>query len=527
MADPAFLLDFQPGVQRDGTKFDATRYLLGTWCRWRLGRPRKMGGYRLITGLLNGLPRKIHGFYQGSQIFWHIGTAGGIQQVVTDTSGNFVSMADRTPSNFTGGTDVGWTLDALFDTTSKVVQLVAHFSPDQSYLATDFDTVPVLGDITSVSPLIEFSNPGPLTGGAVWTQPSVAGGVVCVQPFVFAFDSAGLVEWSAPNLALYLGVVGGSTGAGQARVSAQKIVAGMALRGGGIQQPAAIFWSLSEVIVASYVGTPAWFAFSTVSLSSSILSGDCVIEYDGLYFWVGVDRFLVFNGTVSEVPNPQNQDFFFDNLTAGYESQTFAFKVPRYGEIWWCAAMFGSTVPNWAVIFNVRENCWYDTPLPDGGRSAAYFAQGFRLPVMADVVNASGSGYGFWVHETGTDKVVAGQPPAAVLSNYETAWFGGPKNAQPDDRGLTFAQLEPDFIQSGDLSAWLIGAANARAPEKTGPAVPVLQNPTVPQEEFASFTPTMPTRLLRLHVESNQPGGSFISGRNMGHGQPAERRLVS
>jgi len=229
---------------------------------------------------------------------------------------------------------------------------------------------------------------------------------------------------------------------------------------------------------------------------------------------------------VSELPNPQNQDFFFDNLTPGYESQTFAFKVPRYGEIWWCAAMFGSTVPNWAVIFNIRENCWYDTPLPDGGRSAGYFAQGFRLPVMTDVVNAQGSGYGFWIHETGTDKVV-GKTPSPVLSNDETAWFGGPKNAQPDDRGLTFAQLEPDFVQSGDLSTWLIGAANARAPEQTGPAVPVLQNPTVPQEQFASFTPTMPTRLLRLHVESNQTGGNFISGRNMGHGQPAERRLVS
>lgn len=169
-----------------------------------------------------------------------------------------------------------------------------------------------------------------------------------MQPFVFAFDSAGLLEWSAPNLALYLGVTGGETGAGQARVSAQKIVAGMALRGGGIQQPAAIFWSLSEVIVAVYVGTPAWFSFSTLSPSSSILSSDCVIEYDGLYFWLGVDRALVFNGTVAEVPNMQNQDWFYNNLTPGYEFKPLPSKcraTERFGGAPRCSAALFRTMP--------------------------------------------------------------------------------------------------------------------------------------------------------------------------------------
>jgi hypothetical protein len=525
MPQQPFLLDFQPGIQRDGTKFDATRYLDGLWCRWRLGRPRKMGGYQLITGMLSGLPRRIHAFYSGAQIITHIGTANGIQQVIFDRFGNLFSVADRTPPGFVAGIDVGWTLDAIFDTTSGAVQIVAHAVPDESYTASIIQTTPFLGDITTQTPLSAFGNPGVLASPAVWIQPKIAGGIACVQPFVFDFDINGLVQWSAPNLPLYLGVTGGATGAGQARISAQKIVAAMALRGGGIQQPAAIFWSLSEVIVAVYVGTPAWFAFSTVSPSSSILSSDCVIEYDGLYFWTGVDRFLVFNGTVSEVPNPQNQDWFFNNLTPGYESQTFAFKVPRYGEIWWCAAMFGSIVPNYAVIFNVRENCWYDTVLPDGGRSAAYFAQGFPLPIMADVVNG-GKGYGLWMHEVGTDKVVSGAP-SPVRSFYETGWFGGPKNTPPADGGLSFETLEPDFVQQGSMSAWLIGAANARAPEVTGPGVPLVPVPGVPQQQQLGFKSTFPTRLLRLHVESDTLGGTFIGGRSMGHGQSSERRVVS
>lgn len=526
MSAQPFPLDFQPGIQRDGTRFDATRYLDALWCRWRLGRPRKMGGFKQITNLLNGLPRKIHCFYINNNVIIHIGTPVGIQQVVIDSFGNFISIVDRTPIGFTGGISVGFTMDAIFDTTSNVVQLVAHSVPDVRQLATAIQTVPFIGQIDATSKLVPFGPPViPEGDGGIWIQPKISGGIVCVQPFVFDFDSNGLVQWSAPNLPLYLGVTGGSSGAGQARISAQKIVAGAPLRGGGVQSPAALFWSISEVITATFIGNPGEFAFNTISPDSSILSSSAVIEYDGLYFWVGIDRFLVFNGTVSEVPNAQNADWFFDNLTPGYEASTFAFKVPRYGEIWWCAAMFGSTVPNYAVIFNLRENCWYDTQLPNGGRGAGYFAQGFRQPIMGGVTN-DGVGYSLWQHEIGTDEI-SGVTPTAIRSYFETGYFGGPKNSPPDDRALSISDLEPDFIQTGDMEVYLIGAPNAKAHETNGPTLPLPQIPSVPQEQGTSFTPKQNQRLSRLHVESNVIGGNYIAGRNIMHGEPAESRKYS
>ena len=483
-----------------------------------------MGGYTQITGALTGLPRRIHGYYAGGAIYWHIGTTTSLIQVITDRFGNFVSLADRTPAGFMANPANGWSLDALFDTTSNAMQIIGHAIPDQATLGFPVATTPYLGIVTSQTPLVAFSNPN-VSLPSSWIQPNVAGGIACVQPFVFAYDINGFVQWSAPNLALYLGVTGGTSGAGQARVSAQKIVGCMPLRGGGAQQPAAIIWSLSEVITASYVGTPVWFSFSTVSSSSSIISHESIIEYDGLYFWCGVDRFLVFNGTVSEVPNPQNQDWFFDNITPGFESSVHAFKIPRYGEIWWCAPMFGSEVPNYAVIYNVRENSWYDTVLPDGGRGAGLAAQGFKLPVMTDVANNSGN-YGFWLHETGHDKKI-GSVLTAIRSYYETGWFGGPINTPPSDGSIAFSQFEPDLVQDGPMSTWLIGAANARSPEIAGPVLPLPQVPASPQEALVSYTTTMPTRLLRLHVESNTLGGAFVTGRNLGHGQPADKRLAT
>lgn len=522
MAQPS-LLDFQPGTQRDGTKLDGNRYIDALWCRFRLGRPRKMGGYREITDTLNGIPRRVHIFYRGDEAIIHIGTQNGIQQVIVDPLGNLISINDRTPVGFPAGVDIGWTIDAIFDTTSNVVQLIALAVPNQEFLASQQKNTPYIGQIDIATPLAPFSNPNPPSG--TWVQPTLAGGVVAVQPFVFGFDIDGFVQWSAPNLPLYLGVSQGSTGAGNARISAQKIIAGMPLRGGGAQSPAAVFWSLSEVITATFIGGAPQFAFNTVSPSSSILSTAAIIEYDTLYFWAAVDRFLVFNGTVVEVPNGQNQDWFFDNLTPGFESQTFAFKVPRYGEIWWCACMFGSEVPNYAAIFNVRENCWYDTPLPNGGRSAGYFAQGLKFPVMAGSV-AGPNGFSLWQHEVGLDQVV-GSTLSPIRSFFETGWFGGPKQTPPTDQGISFHQLEPDLEIVGNLQAWLIGAANARSPEVTSETVTIPQVPGVPQEQFASFTPKMLSRLLRLHVESNVLGGNYIGGRNIQHSDNSDARLFS
>jgi hypothetical protein len=527
-----FPLDFPAGVQRDGTEFDSQHAIDALWCRWRMGKPRKMGGFVAAFDAIPGIPRRMHAFYLGNAVIIHIGHTAGLIQVVLDRYGDLFAFHDRTPTTFAGGIDVGWTFDAIYDTTSQITQLVAHAVADITDIANAAQTTPFIGQIDGTGKLSAFSAPDPsLYPGGNYTQPKVAGGVFCSQPSVWAFDAYGGVQWSAPNLPLTLGVNQGNSGAGSARISAQKIIAGMALRGGGTQSPAALLWSMSEVISASFVGGQVYYAFNTVSPSSSIISTDCVIEYDGLYFWVGVDRFLMFNGTVVEVPNQMNQDWFFDNLTPGYEAKTYATKIPRYGEIWFCAAMFGATEPSHAAIYNIRENTWYDTELPNGGRSSAYFAQGFRYPLMGGSVADSSGNYKLWVHEKGTDQLIpqvpAGQPtPTAVRSYFQTPWMGGPKNNPPADAGLSTEWLEPDFVQAGNLNLTVVGRANARstAINTVGP-YPILETGTVPQEEITAFKTN--NRITSLIIESNVVGGNYITGRSFLHGDIGTSRVIS
>jgi hypothetical protein len=79
-----------------------------------------------------------------------------------------------------------------------------------------------------------------------------------------------------------------------------------------------------------------------------------------------------------------NQDYFFDNLNYTQRQKVWATKVPRFGEIWWFYPRGDSTECNDAIIFNVRENTWYDAGTAIGTRrSAGYFSQVFAYPVAA------------------------------------------------------------------------------------------------------------------------------------------------
>ena len=40
------VLKSNPGIKRDGTKYEGDFYVDGQWMRFQRGLPRKMGGYR-------------------------------------------------------------------------------------------------------------------------------------------------------------------------------------------------------------------------------------------------------------------------------------------------------------------------------------------------------------------------------------------------------------------------------------------------------------------------------------------------
>jgi hypothetical protein len=385
MTKKVFSLDTLPGVQRDGTFFDKNVYSDGRWVRFQRSRPRKIGGFRSITNDAKGYSRGIYiNPVDGiNQIF--NGHSDGLEVVNVDNNGVGSGINTFTLTNFTASNFNLWQFDSMFDAGGSGDQLLlAHPGQNLAQIDQTAATPVLAGNIagTSMAQLDDSSGTSP-TGDPI----EVSGGVVVLHPYVFVYGDNGLIkncsagnpyDWNGPD-------------ANETNVSSTKIVKGMAVRGGS-NAPSGLFWALDSLIRVSYNPTTISTGVTTQQLywrydiigSSTILSSQSVVEYDGVYFWCGVDRFLMYNGVVKEVPNSMNQNYFFDNLNYSQRQKVWATKVPRFGEIWWFFPSGNSEECNDCVIYNIREGCWYDGGQSVGAaRSAGYYSQVFRFPVNA------------------------------------------------------------------------------------------------------------------------------------------------
>lgn len=341
---------------------------------------------------------------------------------------------------------------------------------------------------------------------------SVSGGVVMLHPYLFVYGNNGLIQNSAAgDFANWV-----SADANSNNVATGKIVKGLPLRG-GTTSPAGLFWSLDSIVRVTYTpstvnGINFYWKYDLVTSQTSIMSSQCVIEYDGIFYWCGVDRFLTYNGVVQEIPNTLNQNYFFDNLNYAQRQKVWCTKVPRWGEIWWFYPKGDSTECNDAIIYNVREKTWYDAGMAPGARrSAGTFSEVFRKPIWGgNEVNTTGN-YTLWQHETGTDEVYTTNVNA-IRSSFETnnlGWVtGGPGNPQlsGENRWLRLERVEPDFVQSGDMNLYVTGQGYADAADE-------ISEPYVFDNTTLKIDMREQRRLLRLKFESNTYNGDYYMGK--------------
>ena len=380
MADQAvsppdiFELTSRPGIKRDGTDLDNPYWQDGQWIRFQRGRIKKMGGYEAISQQIVGPARAVHVDSRGGLNRAHVFTEWGVEQVTFDLNGTpSGSVFDRTPAGFTHNSLYTWQAASMFQGGGVgAPYLIAAATPDLAAIDSDTAGPVYSGDITGTGTLTAVSDGSPIT---------VSGGCVVLQPVLFVYGSNGLIRNSNANdISTATGwTTGGSNLANEANVAATKIIKGLPIRGGG-QSPAGLFWALDALIRVSFVGGTQLWQYDTLSDDTTIMSKNGVVEYDNVYFWMGTDRFYMFNGIVQELPNQMNINWVFDNLNISQRQKVWALKVPRYGEIWWHFPYGSDTECSAVAIFNVREGTWYDTRIM---RSAGFPAKVFSEPVMS------------------------------------------------------------------------------------------------------------------------------------------------
>lgn len=436
MTSKVFALDTKAGIQRDGTIFDKEYYNDGRWVRFQRGRPRKIRGYKLITDILSGPSRGIWLNSENGITNVFSGWSDGVQTLVLTSNGDGSGLVDFTITSFTPSDLNLWQFDGFYDLEGGVASIVAHPGRNLQAIDSTVNTPVLIGDINGntlnqigvftiaatlnstttvtvvTSALIgvgqtvtgtgipanttvvdvpstttfTLSNPASITGSSTLTinnNISVSGGVVVLHPYVFVYGNNGYIRnCSAGNPNDWV-----STDANETNVATGKIVQGLPVRGGS-NAPAGLFWSIDSLVRVSYVGgvgtPPAFWRYDIITSQTSILSSQCAIEYDGIFYWIATDRFMLYNGVAKEIVNNMNQNYFFDNLNYSQRQKVWASKVPRFGEIWWFYPKGSATECTDAIIYNVRENIWYDAGEALGAkRSAGYFSQVFQYPIAA------------------------------------------------------------------------------------------------------------------------------------------------
>lgn len=611
MAESTIILKSNPGIKRDGTKFEGDFYTDGQWVRWQRGLPRKMGGYRSTQKYLTEISRGFSTFTQQNFVYCHSGGAASLERFTIDGTGNSSIITDRTPvaaaatatvtltggaagsvdtitvdgvallgapvafntnlnttaadivtainagtgshgytataasavvtiaANISEGSDPNgyvlavtsttittthtnmaggsfalesstrniWMFDYQYDSSTSQNYLLAHVSPNMQCICNDEGGQIFFGEVLGTGDLKSVSLP---------SDANCTGGIVSLHPYLFYYGTDGIIGWSVPGEPTNLT----GTGSGIARPWGQKIIKGLPLRAGSGSAPAGIFWAYDAVIRATFSGGDTVFQFDVIATDTSIISETCVVDYDGVFFWCGVDRFLMFNGVVREVPNQMNLNYFFDGINQRAKTKVFAFKVPRYGEIWWCYPRGDATECTHAVIFNVRENTWYDTELPNFGRSAGQFNNAFAAPILTGVED-TGSGYRVWVQEQLTDEY-DGPNIRPIRSYFETADLSS--LTQGRNEYVRITTIEPDFVQRGPMSVQVTGRANARAPEVVGTVFHFPESASVPHEQIVMLKEQR--RELRVRFESNAVYGDYQMGQIIGHIESGDRTVL-
>jgi hypothetical protein len=235
--------------------------------------------------------------------------------------------------------------------------------------------------------------------------------------------------------------------------------------------------------------------------NTSIIGPNAAIIASGVIYWMGIDKFYVYDGRVQTLNCDLRRHIFQDfNLTQA--QQTFCGTNEGFNEVWWFYCSAGSTAVNRYVVYNYLEKAWYYGTLA----RTAWLDSGLRdFPLAATYSNNLVN------HEQGLNdnQTATTAPISAYISSSEFDIgdghnFGFVWRMLPD---LTFENSTNTPTGAvPQVTMTLYGLANSGSGSTSSASANVSSSSTyVITEEFTGQVYTrMRGRQMILKIESNQ-----------------------
>ena len=175
-----------------------------------------------------------------------------------------------------------------------------------------------------------------------------------------------------------------------------------------------LVWTDTALYSLQYVGAPIVWSSTLLTDNVSILSDRAWSTASGKTYWMGIDKFYIYEGSTSTLTCDLRQYIFDDipGINNDQNAQVFSSTVEKFNEVWWFYCSASSTTIDRYAIFNYTEKLWYyGTMVRTAGIDASVIS---HLPIAADDTNKK-----LMYQETGTDDLSTNT--AVAITSYITS----------------------------------------------------------------------------------------------------------
>ena len=142
-----------------------------------------------------------------------------------------------------------------------------------------------------------------------------------------------------------------NTAGGQRLTDGSRIITAVRSRG------QILIWTDTSLHGQQYVGPPYTFGFQQLGANCGCIGAHAAVDVNGVAYWMSLDAFYVFDGTVKKLPCTV-QDFVFKDLNFTQGFSINAGVNTQFNEVTWWYASADSTYIDRFVTYNYLENVW-------------------------------------------------------------------------------------------------------------------------------------------------------------------------
>jgi hypothetical protein len=191
-----------------------------------------------------------------------------------------------------------------------------------------------------------------------------------------------------------------------------------------------LVWTDISLSSMQFLGTAEVFGIQEVANGISIIGGNAVASANNVIYWMGNDKFYIYNGRVDTLPCTLRQ-YIFEDINRQQGQIFFAGTNNQFNEIIWFYCSANATAIDRYVIYNYADNLWYFGSL---NRTAWVDAGIFEFPLAV---------HDGWVytHESGTDD---GQPLGAAPLGLAAYIQSADVDIEDGDKFMLIRRVIPD-----------------------------------------------------------------------------------